>query len=160
MLTELLMDLMGWTDAWVLGRSRISWHPWRRDSAHVGVWTGPHHDLLCVRHCETNEEAEAWLSPSGRTILGATLRSMWVYWNGPRLAHRHFGLDADVREIHADGTPAGSWREACWCWPGTFALRRKRTSEARRAAEEADWQAGHDAARARVMAEAEPPSDC
>jgi len=34
---------------------------------HAGVWTGPQQDLVCVKHCETNEEAERWLSPGGWT---------------------------------------------------------------------------------------------
>lgn len=32
----------------------------------AGVWTGPQHDLICVKHCDTNEEAEIWLSPEGK----------------------------------------------------------------------------------------------
>jgi len=34
---------------------------------HAGVWTGPQRDLLCVKACETNEEAELCLSPGGWT---------------------------------------------------------------------------------------------
>ncbi len=44
----------------------------------VGMWTGPDHDLLCVKNCSTNEEAERYLSPPGRTILSATLRGLVV----------------------------------------------------------------------------------
>jgi len=33
----------------------------------AGTWTGPQRDLLCVKDCETNEEAERWLSPAGWT---------------------------------------------------------------------------------------------
>lgn len=32
---------------------------------HAGVFTGPQHDLICVKPCETNEEAERFLSPGG-----------------------------------------------------------------------------------------------
>jgi len=32
-----------------------------------GVWTGPQRDLVCLKHCETNEEANEWLSPGGWT---------------------------------------------------------------------------------------------
>lgn len=31
----------------------------------AGVFTGPQHDLICVKQCETNEEAERFLSPPG-----------------------------------------------------------------------------------------------
>lgn len=33
----------------------------------AGTWTGPQHDLICVKTCRTNEEAEIWLSPEGKT---------------------------------------------------------------------------------------------
>jgi hypothetical protein len=32
---------------------------------HAGVFTGPQHDLICVRSCATNDEAERYLSPGG-----------------------------------------------------------------------------------------------
>ncbi len=32
---------------------------------HAGIFTGPEHDLICVKHCATNEEAEKYLSPGG-----------------------------------------------------------------------------------------------
>lgn len=32
---------------------------------HAGVWTGPNHDLICVKLCGTSEEAERSLSPGG-----------------------------------------------------------------------------------------------
>jgi hypothetical protein len=34
---------------------------------HAGIDTGPQGDLICVRPCLTNEEAERWLSPGGWT---------------------------------------------------------------------------------------------
>lgn len=33
----------------------------------AGVFTGPQHDLICVKKCDTNEEANRWLSPEGFT---------------------------------------------------------------------------------------------
>ena len=33
----------------------------------AGIWTGPHHDLICVKQCDTIERAEFWLSPGGDT---------------------------------------------------------------------------------------------
>jgi len=41
----------------------------------VGVWTGPQNDLICVKHCKTNEEAEKWLSPGGNDIFEAIEKS-------------------------------------------------------------------------------------
>lgn len=38
---------------------------------HAGVWTGAEGDLLCVKRCETNEEAERYRSPGAGSIVGA-----------------------------------------------------------------------------------------
>jgi len=38
---------------------------------HAGVWTGPQHDLICVKRCKTNEEANRWLSPGANSIQEA-----------------------------------------------------------------------------------------
>lgn len=38
---------------------------------HAGVFTGPQHDLICVKQCETNEEAERYLSPGAYSIAEA-----------------------------------------------------------------------------------------
>lgn len=57
------------------------WQSWRAISCGsflVGRWTGANGDLLCVKACETNKEAERWLSPPGYTILDACLRSVAV----------------------------------------------------------------------------------
>jgi len=63
---------LGWTDLWYAnpgGAYRPAPHP--RDLLdgrwHAGVWTGPQHDLICVKQCSTNAEAEIWLSPGGQT---------------------------------------------------------------------------------------------
>lgn len=43
---------------------------------HAGIWTGPERDLLCVKHCNTNAEAERWLSPGGWTPEEAVLAAL------------------------------------------------------------------------------------
>jgi len=82
---------------WWTGPGRDPWErPWwslhfltvnRRGEGHVcvGVWAGPDGDLLCVRDCDTLEDAGEWLAPSGRTILHAALKSLWLRWTGPRV---------------------------------------------------------------------------
>jgi hypothetical protein len=82
MLTELIMDRCGWDAVWFLGGNGLvpGWRFWQRRHCYVGTWTGPAGDLLCVRRCETADEAEHWLSPAGRTMLDAALRSWWVLW--------------------------------------------------------------------------------
>lgn len=45
----------------------------------VGTWTGPQRDLICLKECKTNKEANKWLSPAGKTILSATLKAVWKY---------------------------------------------------------------------------------
>jgi len=60
------MQMFGWTDIWFPARKR--WY--------VGVWTGPDNDLLCVKHCKTNAEAEQFLSPCGSTLAEACTRAV------------------------------------------------------------------------------------
>jgi hypothetical protein len=38
-----------------------------KDRWHAGVDTGPQADLICVKNCKTNEEANEWLSPGADT---------------------------------------------------------------------------------------------
>jgi hypothetical protein len=66
---ERLMHDAGFTHIWYAhpGPKNFRW----RDRWHAGVWTGPHADLLCVKKCDTKEEAEKWLSPGSSTIDGA-----------------------------------------------------------------------------------------
>jgi len=45
--------------------------PWSGPRWHVGVWTGPDSDLVCLKDCNTKEEAERWLSPGGWTPADA-----------------------------------------------------------------------------------------
>lgn len=97
MLARLVMHCFGWSDVWFTGGislygpawfARIPHRTWRSlksavapgrayGSVFVGRWTGPQHDLICIRECSTNEEAERWLSPPARTITGAALKSAW-----------------------------------------------------------------------------------
>ncbi len=71
MIVEAILHRSGWQHIWyahpgnfgfralVRGRFGLLW-PGRWM---VGVWTGPQNDLLCVRHCRSNHEAEKYLSP-------------------------------------------------------------------------------------------------
>lgn len=100
MILELLMHANDWTDCWYahpghmttsvgrkVVRSIYRDHGWlrtallylrnRRHRWHVGVWTGPHKDLLCVKYCDTVEEAETWLSPGGSTATVAAVKA-WL----------------------------------------------------------------------------------
>jgi hypothetical protein len=74
----------GFTDIWYahpgphcyedyqLGRSMDNFGPrW-----HAGVWTGPEHDLVCVRTCSTNKEANRYLSPGGWSPEEAVRRAL------------------------------------------------------------------------------------
>ena len=88
MIAETLMHFCGWDAVWYCDicsdddpeELRRGWRELipAKDGCLVGTWTGPDRDLLCVRECDTTEEAERWLSPAGRTILHASLRSLYV----------------------------------------------------------------------------------
>lgn len=80
MIAEWLMERYGWRDVWYLGSNRPEryrhwWNFIGPSACYVGIWTGPDLDLLCVRKCETLEEAKACLSPPGYTILHAALKA-------------------------------------------------------------------------------------
>jgi hypothetical protein len=77
MIAEMIMSHYAW-EVWMpnTGQRRPPWALFA-DGFHVGTWTGPDGDLLCVRKCETAEEAERWLSPPAPTILLACLRALW-----------------------------------------------------------------------------------
>jgi hypothetical protein len=84
MVAEFVMSRCGWDAVWYLAArgdipspGRRWWHFLRKGACLVGTWTGPDNDLLCVRKCDTRAEAEAFLSPPGRTILDAALRAWW-----------------------------------------------------------------------------------
>lgn len=87
MLAELVMARCGWDAVWFLAARGPTpapgerwWHFMRKGACLVGTWTGPDGDLLCVRPCATVAEAEANLSPPGRSVLDATLRALWLRW--------------------------------------------------------------------------------
>lgn len=80
MLAEWLMERYGWDAVWFLGSNGLRRGPFRflgPGTCLVGTWTGPDADLLCVRQCDTSEQAEACLSPEGWTITHAALRA-WI----------------------------------------------------------------------------------
>lgn len=86
MLSELIMRRYGWDAIWC---PEAADPPVRRTSPWVGrclvgTWTGPDADLLCVKPCETSEEAERFLSPMAHSILGAVLRAAWHRWKASR----------------------------------------------------------------------------
>lgn len=76
------MYRMAWDAVWFTGSAprwttALYWW-WRTgNTCFVGTWTGPDRDIICVRRCDTAEEAEAALSPGSRTILGAALKAWW-----------------------------------------------------------------------------------
>jgi hypothetical protein len=90
MIAEIIMDYYGWSDVVCFGvrhpdnpppGREMCWLPWdvfKRGSFMVGVFTGKDGDLLCVKKCGSWEDPEAWLSPGGRSILGATLKALYV----------------------------------------------------------------------------------
>ena len=100
MIAELLMYYNGWDTVWHADvrphpsqgdkvsprktyRGQEWWRFWRAffsygPSIYVGRTTGPDGDLVCVRRCDTAEEANRWLSPAGYTILHAALKSLWA----------------------------------------------------------------------------------
>lgn len=75
MINELLIHLLRFDAIWYAHPGRLKYAITWDGRWHVGVWTGPHGDLICVKHCDTREEAERYLSPGGRTILAATLKA-------------------------------------------------------------------------------------
>jgi hypothetical protein len=87
MFTEWLMEHCGWRDIWFLGSNGLRRGPFRfvgPGVCFVGVWTGPDRDLLCVKECQTSDEAERWLSPAGWTVAHAAIRSYLKLVNPPR----------------------------------------------------------------------------
>lgn len=87
MIAEFIMSRCGWDAVWYLEACGDTpapgehwWHFARLGACIVGTWTGPDGDLLCVRSCDSVAEAKANLSPPGRFILDATLRSLWRRW--------------------------------------------------------------------------------
>lgn len=101
-LAEIIMARFGWSAVWITGvldpddlpAGVTDYRPlevFRGRGVYVGVWTGPDHDMICVRCCETNADADRYRSPPGRTVLDATLRSLAV-----RLSN---GLATHLQEV-------------------------------------------------------------
>ena len=97
MIAEAIMHRMGWGDAWYAHPGPGLWPLWwGATSIHhyacdrlvwhapgrwmVGVWTGPQRDLLCLKVCETNAEANKYLSPGAPTFTMACLAALCKAW--------------------------------------------------------------------------------
>ena len=79
-----IMARYGWADMWyanpfqkgtVLTNNNIGLGTNFGPRWACGVWTGPQNDLLCLKECDTNEEANEWLSPMGYTPKAAALKA-------------------------------------------------------------------------------------
>ena len=64
------MHKMGWTDIWYIDK-----HFSVSRKCFVGIWTGEQRDLICVKKCDTNKEAEKALSPEASNIFIAAVRA-------------------------------------------------------------------------------------
>jgi hypothetical protein len=49
----------------------------------AGTWTGPQLDLICVKECDTNEVANRWMSPEGKTPEDAIEFALRLLVMGP-----------------------------------------------------------------------------
>jgi hypothetical protein len=75
-MVELLMHLMGWDTVWYAHPGTL-WNALKWGGRwHVGVWQGDV-DLCLVRESTMFDDPEQLLSPGGRTILSAALKS-WL----------------------------------------------------------------------------------
>lgn len=83
MIADFIIYRMGWSDIWMPHagfRGAWCWLTFSRRSRWVvGTWTGPEGDLLCVKKCKTNVEAERHLSPGGPTLTLAAIFAVGVY---------------------------------------------------------------------------------
>lgn len=81
MITEFLMHMFGWDTVWYADMQtfRKSLFNLKGGRFHVGTWAGAQNDLVSLKRSKTNAEADTWLSPGGRTILLATLKSILWY---------------------------------------------------------------------------------
>jgi hypothetical protein len=86
MIAEAICHIMGWPDAWYAHPGTLGLWPASRlrfsaqmlvdGRWHVGVWTGREGDLLCVKRCRTNREANRCLSPGAPTLALASLLAL------------------------------------------------------------------------------------
>ncbi len=67
-----MMHQAGFADIWYaypgLLMSENCWH--------AGIWTGPQNDLLCVKKCDTNDEANRYLSPGANSPYEAVAQAI------------------------------------------------------------------------------------
>lgn len=77
MMIELLMHLWGFDAVWYAHPGSLSLAI-KNGRWHVGLWTGPHGDLVCVRHCDSRTEAEKHLSPGSRTVMSALIKAIYL----------------------------------------------------------------------------------
>ena len=83
MIAELVMHCVGWSDSWYAhpGHFGIKNYVSRFGPRfYVGFWTGEEHDLICVKPCKSNREAENWQSPPGWTYSHAAIRALWLLY--------------------------------------------------------------------------------
>ena len=75
-----LMHQYGFTTLWYAHPGPENFH-WP-ERWHVGHWTGPDNDLVCVKLCRTKEEAERWLSPGGDNPFDALNKAVQLLTGG------------------------------------------------------------------------------
>lgn len=72
----------------------------------AGTWTGPQRDLICLKVCDTNKEANEWLSPEGITPEEAIKKAV------EKRAQLLQG-----KQVCARCGKVGSWdTQKCWGW--------------------------------------------
>lgn len=76
MIVECIMHVMGWDTVWYAApRTFYQSLKWG-ERWHVGIW----YDDLVILKIVDGEQTDKWLSPGGRTILSALLKSLWKYY--------------------------------------------------------------------------------
>lgn len=99
-----LMRRYAWDSIWCCSGVRLL-NDLRRGVFYVGEWTGPDRDLICVKRCETSEEANRWLSPRGRTPLIAAVKAALKRWKLGRKEIRCPSCKVLPGEYHRIGPP-------------------------------------------------------
>ncbi len=82
MVVESIMHFMNWDAVWYAHPGSVKGAILWSGRYHVGIWTGPDNDLVCIRSVSSSQAAEAALSPGGHTILTATLKALWLKFRG------------------------------------------------------------------------------
>lgn len=101
-----IMQQYGWTALWY-ANPRWPGVVWTADEIaqfgprwHAGVWTGPQSDLVCVKPCAENEEAEVWLSPAGWTPQEALELAVAKYENLHKLPAPEILRMIEAERVH------------------------------------------------------------